>query len=122
MTSSFAWPNGKRIAVTVTVLLETWSGGKAAPYSIQTTSLKSGFVDHSGIAWGQYGGNEGIWRLMRIFLIASGCQVLFVLIPRAPSFTKLRSARRSNPAMKLPVTAISRINLWSTCSPKMSGH
>jgi len=66
VTSSFAWPNGKRIAVTVTVLLETWSDGKAAPYSIQTTSLKQGVVDHSGIAWGQYGGNEGIWRIMRI--------------------------------------------------------
>jgi allantoinase len=66
VTSSFAWPNGKRIAVTVTVLLETWSDGKAAPYSIQTTSLKPGFADHSGIAWGQYGGNEGISRLMRI--------------------------------------------------------
>jgi peptidoglycan/xylan/chitin deacetylase (PgdA/CDA1 family) len=66
VASSFAWPNGKRIAVTVTVLLETWSDGKAAPYSIQTTSLKPGVVDHSGIAWGQYGGNEGIWRIMRI--------------------------------------------------------
>jgi peptidoglycan/xylan/chitin deacetylase (PgdA/CDA1 family) len=64
--SSFAWPNGKRIAVTFTVLLETWSEGKAAPYSIQTTSLKPGAVDHSGIAWGEYGGNEGIWRIMRI--------------------------------------------------------
>jgi peptidoglycan/xylan/chitin deacetylase (PgdA/CDA1 family) len=66
VASSFVWPNGKRIAVTVTVLLETWSDGKAAPYSIQTTSLKPGVVDHSGIAWGQYGGNEGIWRIMRI--------------------------------------------------------
>ena len=64
--SAFVWPNGKRIAVTVTVLLETWSQGKAAPYSIQTTSLKPGVVDHSGIAWGEYGGNEGIWRIMRI--------------------------------------------------------
>src|ERR1700676_1195645 len=66
VTSSFAWPNGKRIAVTVTVLLETWSDRNAAPYSIQTTSLKPGFVDLSGIGWGQYGGNEGIWRIMRI--------------------------------------------------------
>lgn len=66
MASRFSWPNGKRIAVTFTVVLETWSEGKAAPYSIQTTSLKPGFVDHSGIAWGQYGGNEGIWRIMRI--------------------------------------------------------
>lgn len=64
--SSFKWPGGKRIAVTITVLLETWSDGKAAPYSIQTTSLKPGAVDHSGIAWGQYGGNEGLWRIMRI--------------------------------------------------------
>jgi peptidoglycan/xylan/chitin deacetylase (PgdA/CDA1 family) len=64
--TSFIWPRGKKIAVTVTVLLETWSEGKAAPYSIQTTSLRPGFVDYSGIAWGQYGGNEGIWRIMRI--------------------------------------------------------
>jgi peptidoglycan/xylan/chitin deacetylase (PgdA/CDA1 family) len=63
--SNFEWPQGKRIAVTITVLLETWSEGKAAPYSIQTTSLKPGFVDHSGIAWGQYGGNEGLWRIIR---------------------------------------------------------
>jgi len=66
VASSFAWPNGKRIAVTITVLLETWSDGNAAPYSIQTTALKPGVVDHSGIAWGQYGGNEGIWRILRI--------------------------------------------------------
>jgi peptidoglycan/xylan/chitin deacetylase (PgdA/CDA1 family) len=63
---SFSWPSGKRIAVSVMVLLETWSDGKSAPYSIQTTSLKPGTIDHSGIAWGQYGGNEGIWRIMRI--------------------------------------------------------
>jgi peptidoglycan/xylan/chitin deacetylase (PgdA/CDA1 family) len=63
--SNFEWPRGKRMAVMITVLLETWSEGKAAPYSIQTTSLKPGFVDHSGIAWGQYGGNEGLWRIIR---------------------------------------------------------
>ncbi len=67
MTSSqFEWPHGKRIAVMITVLLETWSDGKAAPYSIQTTSLKPNTVDYSGISWGQYGGNEGLWRVMRI--------------------------------------------------------
>src|SRR3984957_8458846 len=63
--SNFEWPERKRIAVMITVLLETWSEGNAAPYSIQTTSLKPGFVDHSGIAWGQYGGNEGLWRIIR---------------------------------------------------------
>lgn len=62
----FEWPQGKRIAVPITVLLETWSDGKAAPYSVQTTSLKPGAIDHSGISWGQYGGNEGLWRIMRV--------------------------------------------------------
>ena len=66
MTAAFGWPHAKKIAVTITVLLETWSEGKAAPYSIQTTSLRPGSVDYSGIAWGEYGGNEGIWRIMRI--------------------------------------------------------
>ena len=56
--SNFEWPQGRRIAVMITVLLETWSEGRAAPYSIQTTSLKPGAVDYSGIAWGQYGGNN----------------------------------------------------------------
>lgn len=64
--TEFEWPQGKRIAVMITVLLETWSDGKAAPYSVQTTSLKPGTIDHSGISWGQYGGNEGLWRIMRI--------------------------------------------------------
>jgi peptidoglycan/xylan/chitin deacetylase (PgdA/CDA1 family) len=63
---SFAWPDGKKIAVSVMVLLETWSDGKGAPYSVQTTSLKPGTIDHSGIAWGRFGGNEGIWRIIRI--------------------------------------------------------
>lgn len=65
MAGSFTWPHNKKIAVTITVLIETWSEGKAAPYSVQTTALKPDLVDHSGIAWGQYGGNEGIWRIMR---------------------------------------------------------
>jgi peptidoglycan/xylan/chitin deacetylase (PgdA/CDA1 family) len=63
--TNFEWPQGKRIAVAITVLLETWSDGKAAPYSIQTTSLKPGATDNSGISWGQYGGNEGLWRIIR---------------------------------------------------------
>jgi peptidoglycan/xylan/chitin deacetylase (PgdA/CDA1 family) len=62
----FCWPNGKRIAITIMVLLETWSEGKGPPYSVQTTSLKPGTIDNSSIAWGQYGGNEGIWRILRI--------------------------------------------------------
>ncbi len=61
-----SWPNGKRIAVLVSVLFETWSEGKGPGYFPRTTPLKSGTVDYGAIQWGQYGGNEGVWRLNRI--------------------------------------------------------
>ncbi|MDH3445456.1 MAG: polysaccharide deacetylase family protein [Deltaproteobacteria bacterium] len=61
-----SWPNGKRIAVLLSVLFETWSEGKGPGYFPRTTPLKSGTVDHGAIQWGQYGGNEGVWRLVRI--------------------------------------------------------
>jgi peptidoglycan/xylan/chitin deacetylase (PgdA/CDA1 family) len=60
-----AWPNGKRIAVAVSVMFETWSEGKSPNYSVQTTHLKSGTVDHAGKAWSTYGGREGVWRVVR---------------------------------------------------------
>ena len=61
------WPDGKKLAVMVTVMFEIWSEGKAPPYSPMTTSLKPGTPDLLGISWSQYGGKTGIWRFMRIF-------------------------------------------------------
>jgi len=62
---SLSWPNGKRIAVATTVMFETWSEGKAPAYSVQTTHLKPGTVDHAGAAWSTYGGRVGVWRIIR---------------------------------------------------------
>ncbi len=62
---AFAWPDGKRIAVTVNAMLETWSEGKAPPYGVQASQHKPG-IDHSGIAWGSYGGKVGVWRIMAL--------------------------------------------------------
>lgn len=59
------WPNGKRIAVAVSVMFETWSDGKAPSYSVQATHLKAGAVDHAGKAWSTYGGLNGVWRVIR---------------------------------------------------------
>jgi hypothetical protein len=42
--AAFAWPDGKRLAVTVNAKLETRSEGKAPPYSVQA-SPKAGAVD-----------------------------------------------------------------------------
>src|SRR5437016_5129212 len=66
MPEKFSWPNGHRIAVIVTVLLENWSDRMAPSYSPMTTPLKPGTYDRAGVTWSQYGGNAGIWRLLRI--------------------------------------------------------
>ena len=60
------WPNGKRVAVAITVMYETWSPGKAPSYSVQATALKPGTEDHAGKAWSTYGGRVGVWRILRM--------------------------------------------------------
>ena len=64
--TALAWPNGKRVAVAVTVMYETWAEGKAPNYSVQTTHLKPGTVDLAGHAWSTYGGRVGVWRIIRL--------------------------------------------------------
>ena len=59
------WPGGKRIAVLVSILFECWSDGKGPSYFPRTTPLKPGTVDRGAIQWAQYGGNEGLWRILR---------------------------------------------------------
>jgi allantoinase len=66
MAMKLAWPNGKKIAVSVTVMFETWSEGAAPNYSVQTTHLKSGTFDHASKAWSTYGGRVGVWRVTRM--------------------------------------------------------
>ena len=66
MAKALTWPNGKKIAVSVTVMFETWSEGQAPSYSVQTTHLKSGTVDHASKAWSTYGGRVGVWRIIKM--------------------------------------------------------
>ncbi|HWP57702.1 MAG TPA: polysaccharide deacetylase family protein [Candidatus Acidoferrales bacterium] len=61
-----AWPDNAKIAVLITVMLESWSEGKAPPYSPMTTALRPGTLDLLGISWSEYGGKTGIWRIARI--------------------------------------------------------
>lgn len=63
---SFRWPDGKRIAVYLNAMLEVWGEGKAPTYTVQTTGLKKDYVDHGGISWARYGGNVGVWRVLRV--------------------------------------------------------
>jgi peptidoglycan/xylan/chitin deacetylase (PgdA/CDA1 family) len=77
-----AWPNGKRIAIVVAVMYETWSEGKAPPYSVQATSLKPDTVNLSGITWAQYGGRTGVWRIVKT-LNRHGVKATFAVNARA---------------------------------------
>ena len=60
------WPDGKRIVVVLTFLLESWSEGKAPPYSPMTSPPKPGATDLTGIQWSEYGARAGAYRLMRL--------------------------------------------------------
>ena len=62
---TLTWPNGKKVAVSLTIMFETWPDDSAPNYSVQTTHLKKGTVDHAAKAWSTYGGRVGVWRLMR---------------------------------------------------------
>src|SRR5437868_7467804 len=64
--SQYCWPQGARIAVVVTCLMENWSGDNGPPFSVQTTSLKPGTHDRAAMTWGRYGSRYGVWRLLRI--------------------------------------------------------
>jgi len=60
------WPGNKRVAIAINVDLEIWSEGRAPDYSVQSSTLKPGTVSHGGIAWSQYGGKTGVWRVLRL--------------------------------------------------------
>ncbi|OGA44917.1 MAG: hypothetical protein A3F74_25710 [Betaproteobacteria bacterium RIFCSPLOWO2_12_FULL_62_58] len=67
MNSVFtSWPNGKKIAVALTVMIEVWPDGKGPPNLVQRTQIKPGTVDHQAITWPHYGGKAGVWRIIRI--------------------------------------------------------
>ncbi len=64
-STTAGWPNGRRTAVIVSVLFESWSDNRGPSYFARTTPLKPGEIDRGAIQWGQYGGKEGIWRIIR---------------------------------------------------------
>ena len=66
MAGTLTWPNGKKIAVSVMAMFETWSENSAPTYSVQTTHLKPGTFDHASKAWSTYGGRVGVWRVIRL--------------------------------------------------------
>ncbi len=61
-----SWRSNARVAVAISVLLETWAEGKSPGYFPRTTALKPGTADIAARQWSQFGANEGIHRILGI--------------------------------------------------------
>lgn len=66
MNPTLSWPHGARVAVVVSVLLETWAEGTSPTYFPRTTPLKGGIPDLPGRQWSQFGAEEGVLRIVSI--------------------------------------------------------
>ena len=84
-----AWPGGKRVAVLVSVLLETWAEGRSPTYFPRTTPLKPGTPDLPGRQWSQYGGVEGVWRILGILARAGVPATVYANALSAESYPDL---------------------------------
>ncbi len=75
------WPNGKRLAVIITINLEHWEMIKASPephYAggppILLDPVPSNIADFPNFSWREYGQRAGVWRCFEVFREA-GVQV-----------------------------------------------
>lgn len=101
MKSVIAWPNGKRVAVVVSVLLETWAEGKSPTYFPRTTPLKAGTPDLPGRQWSEFGAEEGVWRIVSLLERAGVPSTVFSNALSAELYPDLilRSSARGNASL-----------------------
>lgn len=70
------WPDGRSIAVSVSVMLEGWTDGSAPGVGPMGNPLKPGVLDLQARSWAEYGPNVGAWRLLDV-LAATGVSAVF---------------------------------------------
>ena len=73
-----AWPDGRTLAVSVSVMLEGWSDDAAPGVGPMGNVLKAGTLDLQGRSWADYGANEGAWRLLEVLDRAGTKAVVYV--------------------------------------------
>lgn len=71
-----AWPQGRTLAVSVSVMLEGWSDGAAPGVGPMGNVLKPGVTDLQALSWAAYGANAGAWRLLDV-LAGAGVRAVF---------------------------------------------
>jgi hypothetical protein len=72
-----AWPHGRAIAVSVSVMLEGWSDGAAPGIGPMGNPLKPGVLDLQARSWAEYGPNVGAWRLLDVLADAGATAVFY---------------------------------------------
>lgn len=97
------WPNGKRLALLITLNLEYWelTQDHDGPYfaggpSINERLLSGRIPDFNNHSWREYGHRVGIWRLYDVFDEAkapASCTVNGILCERHPQIVKAAAER-----------------------------
>ncbi|MDR3524764.1 MAG: polysaccharide deacetylase family protein [Acetobacteraceae bacterium] len=72
------WPEGRTLAVSVSVMLEGWTDKAAPGVGPMGNVLKPGVLDLQGRSWAEYGAKEGAWRLLDVLAAAETRAVFYV--------------------------------------------
>lgn len=86
-----SWPEGRSLAVSVSVMLEGWSDAAAPGIGPMGNVLKAGTLDLQARSWADYGVNAGAWRLLDVLDAADVRAVFYVsgiLAARHPALVR----------------------------------
>lgn len=72
------WPSGPTLAVSVSVMLESWSADAAPGIGPMGNPLRSGVLDLQARSWAEYGPKVGAWRLLDVLARAETPAVFYV--------------------------------------------
>lgn len=85
------WPEKRRIAVSVSIMLEGWSDDSAPGLGPMGNPLKAGILDTQARSWAAYGPTTGAWRILDI-LEKTGLKAVFytsgILAERYPDLMR----------------------------------
>jgi peptidoglycan/xylan/chitin deacetylase (PgdA/CDA1 family) len=97
------WPNGKRLALLITLNLEYWelTQDRDGPYfaggpSINDRLLPARVPDFNNYTWREYGHRIGIWRLYDVFDragVPASCTVNGIMCEERPQIVKAAASR-----------------------------
>ena len=72
------WPEGRPLAISVSVMLEGWSDNAAPGIGPMGNPLKPGVLDMQARSWAEYGPKAGAWRLLDILYRKKVSAVVYV--------------------------------------------